>query len=62
MFFDDTESRLYREQKALFISIGNDGIDNIVKKFYYKNSNLIDIQNILLIQDFQNFIKNVIKR
>ena len=41
IFFDDTESRVYKEQKALFISIGNDGIDDIIKKFYYRNSNLI---------------------
>jgi hypothetical protein len=41
IFFDDTESRVYREQKALFTSIGNDGMDDVVKKFYYRNSNLI---------------------
>ena len=42
IFFDDTESRLYREQKALFTTIINDGINNIVKAFFYKNSNLIE--------------------
>ena len=41
IFFDDTESRVYKEQRALFISIGNDGMDDIIKKFYYRNSNLI---------------------
>jgi len=41
IFFDDTESRVYKEQKALFISIGNDGMDDIIKKFYYRNSNLV---------------------
>ena len=41
IFFDDTESRVYREQKALFISIGNDGMDDVIKKFYYRNSNLV---------------------
>ena len=41
IFFDDTESRVYREQKALFISIGNDGVDDVIKKFYYRNSNLV---------------------
>ena len=41
IFFDDTESRVYKEQKALFISIGNDGMDEVIKKFYYRNSNLI---------------------
>ena len=41
IFFDDTESRVYKEQKALFISIGNDGIDDVIKKFYYRNSNLV---------------------
>ena len=41
IFFDDTESRVYKEQKALFISIGNDGMDDVIKKFYYRNSNLV---------------------
>ena len=41
IFFDDTESRVYKEQKALFISIGNDGMDEVIKKFYYRNSNLV---------------------
>ncbi len=42
IFFDDTESRLYREQKSLFTTIINDGIDDVIKNFFYKNSNNID--------------------
>ena len=57
IFFDDTESRVYREQKALFISIGNDGMDDVIKKFYYRNSNLIKYTKYFIDTGLSEFYK-----
>tara|TARA_S200000501_G_scaffold364261_1_gene396166 strand:+ start:282 stop:983 length:702 start_codon:yes stop_codon:yes gene_type:complete len=57
IFFDDTESRLYKEQKALLISIGNDGIDDVIKKFYYRNSNLIKYTKYFIDTGLSEFYK-----
>jgi len=37
IFFDDTESYLYRIKKNYFLSIVNDSIDNEIKNFYHQN-------------------------
>ena len=57
IFFDDTESRVYREQKALFISIGNDGMDDVIKKFYYRNSNLAEYTKYFIDTGLSEFYK-----
>ena len=57
IFFDDTESRIYREQKSLFISIGNDGMDDVIKKFYYRNSNLVKYTKYFIDTGLSEFYK-----
>lgn len=57
IFFDDTESRVYREQKSLFISIGNDGMDDVIKKFYYRNSNLVKYTKYFIDTGLSEFYK-----
>ena len=37
IFFDYTESYLYRIKKNYFLSIVNDSIDNEIKNFYHQN-------------------------
>ena len=41
IFFDDTESHLYRKSKNFALSVNNDAIDEFVKEFYYNNSSQI---------------------
>ena len=57
IFFDDTESRVYREQKSLFISISNDGMDDVIKKFYYRNSNLVKYTKYFIDTGLSEFYK-----
>ena len=38
IFFDDTESLLYRKSRNFSLSVNNDAIGNFVKEFYYNNS------------------------
>lgn len=37
LFFDDTESRAYKEKKDFFHSVNNDSVDNLVKDFHSRN-------------------------
>ena len=37
IFFDDTESYLYRIKKQRILSMVNDSVDNEIKEFYYSN-------------------------
>ena len=41
IFFDDTESLLYRKLKNFSLSVNNDSIDKFVKGFFYNNSHQI---------------------
>jgi cephalosporin hydroxylase len=42
IFFDDTESMLYRKSKNFALSVNNDAIDKLVYNFYFNNSHQID--------------------
>ena len=42
IFFDDTESVLYRKSKNFFLSVNNDAIDRFVYRFYCNNLNQIN--------------------
>ena len=37
IYFDDTESYLYRIEKKAILSIINDAISDVIKDFYYSN-------------------------
>ena len=37
LYFDDTESYLYRIEKKAILSIINDAISDVIKGFYYSN-------------------------
>ena len=37
IYFDDTESYIYRIKKKTILSIINDSISNVIKEFYYSN-------------------------
>lgn len=41
IFFDDTESLIYRKSKNFSLSVNNDAIDKFVKKFFYNNSHQV---------------------
>ncbi len=41
IFFDDTESHLYRKSKNFALSVNNDAIDEFVREFYYNNSSQV---------------------
>ena len=41
IYFDDTESLLYRKSKNFALSVNNDAIDKLVKNFYYQNSHQV---------------------
>ena len=41
IFFDDTESHLYRKSKNFALSVNNDAIDKFVRRFFYNNSHQI---------------------
>lgn len=42
IYFDDTESAVYRKNKNLFLSINNDAIDNLVYNVYSNNIEQIE--------------------
>ena len=37
IYFDDTESYMYKKSKNFTLAVNNDSIDNLVKNFYYRN-------------------------
>ena len=41
IYFDDTESYLYKKSKNFALSVNNDAIDKFVKNFFYNNSHQV---------------------
>ena len=58
IYFDDTESYIYKTQKKTILSIINDSISNVIKEFYYSNYQDITYVKYYIGSGLSKFIKH----
>jgi len=57
IYFDDTESYIYRKKKNYILSIINDSVSNIIKEYYYSNYNQINYTKYFMGSGLSEFLK-----